>query len=93
MKIFKFWFRIILKLIKILLFLDFRKYILLNSTIYKEFVIDCIGKTTDFSREFMLRMSDKRAKGERGLMSYDPNIARGNFIEYKFEQADGLENN
>jgi hypothetical protein len=65
----------------------------LDSTIYKEFVIDCIGKTTDFSREFMLRMSDKRAKGERGLMSYDPNIARGNFIEYKFEQADGLENN
>lgn len=63
----------------------------LDSSIYKEFVIDCIGKTVEFSREFLLRMSEKRAKGEKGLMTYDPNLNKGSYIEYEFEQSDGLE--
>jgi hypothetical protein len=62
----------------------------IDSSIYKDFILTCSGKTTEFAREFLLRMSDKRAKGQKGLMSYDPNISRGNYIEYPFEQADGL---
>lgn len=64
---------------------------IMDKTIYKEFVISCIGKTMEFSREFLLRMADKRAKGQKGLLSYDPNTARGSQLELTFEQADGLE--
>jgi hypothetical protein len=62
----------------------------IDSSIYKDFILTCSGKTTEFTREFLLRMSDKRAKGQKGLMSYDPSISRGDNIEYQFEQADGL---
>lgn len=62
----------------------------IDTSLFQEFVLSCIGKTTEFTREYLLRMSEKRARGEKILMSYDPNIARGTFIEHEFEQADGL---
>ena len=63
----------------------------LDSTIYKEFVIACVGSTKEFSREFMLRMAEKRANGQKTLMTYDPNFNKGSFLEYDFDQSDGLE--
>ena len=62
----------------------------LDKTLYQEFILSCKGKTTEFTREYLLRMAEKRARGEKILMSYDPIIARGTFIEHEFEQADGL---
>jgi len=64
----------------------------LDNTIYKEFIIECIGTTSDFSREFMLKLNEKREKGIKGTFSYDPNISLGVYIpNLYFEQSDGLE--
>ena len=62
----------------------------MDKTLFQDFLLSCIGKTIEFTREYLLRMTEKRARGEKILMSYDPNIARGTFIEHEFEQADGL---
>lgn len=64
---------------------------ILDKTIYQEFIISCIGETKEFTREFLLKMAENRAKGVRGTTNYDPTIARGSYIENEFEQADGLE--
>lgn len=74
-------------------FLKSKNKTVIDSTIYKEFIIECSGKTVEFSREFMLKLNEKRARGERGILSYDPTVNRGTYIEYVFEQSDGLELN
>lgn len=74
-------------------FLKSKNKTVIDSTIYKEFIIECSGKTVEFSREFMLKLNEKRARGERGILTYDPTINRGTYIEYVFEQSDGLELN
>jgi hypothetical protein len=58
-------------------------------------VIDCIGNTSDFTpegvkmkkqsfftvtRDFLLRLNEKRSKGIKPLLTYDPNINRGTYI-------------
>jgi len=73
-------------------YLESRHKTIMDDTIYKEFIIDCIGYTIDFSREFMLELNEKRNKGIRGIFSYDPNTSIGMPINsLEFEQSDGLE--
>lgn len=71
-------------------YLESKNKSVIDNTIYKDFILTCIGKTTEFTREFLLRMSEKRSKGAKGLLSYDPITARETYIEYPFEQSDGL---
>ena len=73
-------------------YLESKHKTVLDDTIYKEFVINCIGTTLDFSREFMLELNEKRKRGIRGIFSYDPNISVGMPItKPEFENSDGLE--
>ena len=64
---------------------------ILDDTLYKEFMAECIGKTLEFSREFLLRMNERRDKGLKGQISYDPKISRGTYIGYEFENSEGNE--
>lgn len=63
----------------------------LDATIYKEFIIDCIGKTLEFSREFLLRLNERRDKGLKPILTYDPKLNRGSYLGYEFEPSDGTE--
>jgi len=73
-------------------YLESKNKTVLDNTIFKEFVIDCIGETMDFSREFLLELNRKREKGIKGIFSYDPTTSIGTSIaNIEFEQSDGLE--
>jgi len=61
----------------------------IDKTIFREFIIECIGKTTEFGREYLLRINEKRKLGIKSSLSYDPEISKGTYIEYEFEQSDG----
>jgi len=63
----------------------------LDKTIYKEYIIDCMNKTIDFKRDYMLRMIEKKKQGLPILISYNPIEDRGEHINYQVEQSDGLE--
>lgn len=63
----------------------------LDATIYKEFVINCIGDTKNFSRESLLKMNERKNKGLKPILSYDPNVNRGAYLAYEFEISDGTE--
>jgi len=73
-------------------YLESKNKTVLDNTIYKEFVIDCIGQTMEFSREFLLELNKKREQGIKGIFSYDPNTSIGTSVpNIEFEQSDGLE--
>ena len=57
------------------------------------FADDCIGKTASFSREFLLKMNERRDKGIKQILSYDPKVNRGAYLGYQFETSDGTEVN
>jgi hypothetical protein len=63
----------------------------LDQTIYKEFILDCVGETSDFTREYFLRLTKNRDQGIRTQLSYDPKINRGTYVGYNFEICDGSE--
>lgn len=63
----------------------------LDATIYKDFIINCVGKTLEFSREFLLRMNERREKGLKGIITYDPKVNRGSYLGYDFDISDGTE--
>lgn len=70
-------------------YLKKKKKTILDNTIYKEFIIDCIGETTDFTREYFLRISKNKIKGIQSIINYDP--SKRTHIEESYDQADGLE--
>jgi hypothetical protein len=63
----------------------------MDNSPYKEFIVQCIGKTIDQGREFRLKIEKRKGTGVRLVFSYDPSIQQDNFKipEYKFNNTSG----
>ena len=70
-------------------YLSKHKKSVLDNTVYKEFIVNCIGLTMDSTREYLLRLSENKIKGTTTFNIYDP--SKYFYFEEKYEQSDGLE--
>lgn len=71
-------------------YLDSNKKSVLDDSLYREFMIECMGETMEFGRESLLRNMARREKGIRPL-SYDPIENYGDRLSYEFENSTGEE--
>lgn len=61
-----------------------------DETVFKEFVIDCIGKTITPSKEKELSIKEKKKKGEKYAAKYTPSTDRNKDMEgYHFANTSG----
>ena len=64
---------------------------LLDDTPFREFIIECLGKTIDSNRKFFLSVTQKRKEKKRLIFNYDPTGSHPNFKpeSYKFSNTSG----
>lgn len=66
----------------------------IDPTIYEEFIISCLGKTMEFTRDYLMKMySKKKSKKGRLLFTYDPDdnsIDYNEIKSYKHSNSTGL---
>lgn len=67
----------------------------IDKTLYEEFIINCLGKTMEFTREYLIKMySKKKKKQKRITFIYDPNEStifnNTELTNYKHKNTTGL---
>jgi hypothetical protein len=73
-------------------YLDDNGLTVVDDTPFKDFVLDCIGKTIDAMRESRLDIMRKKEEGKRYGFSYNPPLENNpnfNPTEYKFKNSSG----
>jgi hypothetical protein len=67
----------------------------IDKSLYEEFIINCLGKTMEFTREYLVKMYAKRKKKQKRItFIYDPNesnsITNAELSNYKHKNTTGL---
>lgn len=67
---------------------------ILDETVFKDFIIKCIGDTIEFDREYRLKIQDKLNKKKRLKFTYDPlkDRERINLYLFKYDNSSGNKN-
>jgi hypothetical protein len=64
----------------------------MDNTIYREFVIECLGKATDWKRHAFFDRKDKYLKGKQVIYKYNPKTDYDDKLpDYKFDNCSGNE--
>jgi hypothetical protein len=71
-------------------YLKTNKKTILDATIFREFSVDCIGKTIDPMRTFIENIKKKKQKGGPLVFRYDPGtVKKTNAPDFKFANSSG----
>lgn len=72
-------------------YLKKHKKTIFDDTIYREFILECMGKTVSFDIEYHKRIKQRIEKGKPATFRYEPDESRdkSKIYEYKFANTSG----